>query len=501
MQIGTFLPPRDRSLPQASVFLPALVILVGLGLRLVMLGNDARFHPDEALFAAQARLITTQSDWLLRTTDLDKPPLTFYFTALSFQLGGTGEFAARLPNALVSALTVAALYGLAFTLYHDRPTAALAAFLLALSPYDLAFAATVFTDVQATFWVVLAARYAARDQWGRAGAVAALIGAAKPNALLALPLILALGFAGQARQEWTARDLIARLWRFVWPLLLGIALLVLWDAARSPRSFWVLGWQRNDPGRFIRSGEVMPRLEEWTRIAAHMTGSRALNAMLLGLGIPWWIGRARSLHHQKRTASLDILIGTFVLAFIAWHWLVAFNTYDRYLHSLTPFALLLAARALVSVFRAVSAAIPILLLRARWTNLAAVAILLIALLPGTIAALRGDIHLGGDQGQHTGIDTLAEALNSFPQGTIVYDHWLGWELAYYLGSNPTPQVRYTPQPEALVDDLVTTPGKHLFVAPSPQKAALWLSVLGRASIRSETIYHNSAQGFVIYRLK
>jgi 4-amino-4-deoxy-L-arabinose transferase-like glycosyltransferase len=95
-------------------------------LRLSLLRLDVRFHPDEALYAAQARLISQQGDLLLRGTDLDKPPLTFYATALSFRALGPTEFAARLPNVLFSSLSVAALVALAWALYGDRTVAALA---------------------------------------------------------------------------------------------------------------------------------------------------------------------------------------------------------------------------------------------------------------------------------------------------------------------------------------------------------------------------------------
>jgi 4-amino-4-deoxy-L-arabinose transferase-like glycosyltransferase len=137
-------PPTESR--RASVLVPALVILVGLLVRVGMLGVDARFHPDEALFAAQARLITGQGDLLLRETDLDKPPLTLYVTALSFRLLGPGELTARLPNVFASALSLAVLYALGRHLYRDRVAPALAVLLWALSPYDLAFAATAFTD-------------------------------------------------------------------------------------------------------------------------------------------------------------------------------------------------------------------------------------------------------------------------------------------------------------------------------------------------------------------
>ena len=138
-------------------------------LRVSMLGLDVRFHPDEALFSAQARLITDQGDWLLRTTDLDKPPLTFYVNALSFRALGSSEFSARLPNVLFSSLSAAVLMAFTLALYRDRQTAILAGLLFALSPYDLAFSATVFTDVQATFWVLVACLLVARDRWLWAG--------------------------------------------------------------------------------------------------------------------------------------------------------------------------------------------------------------------------------------------------------------------------------------------------------------------------------------------
>ena len=126
------------------------MILIGLLLRADMLGIDVRFHPDEALFAAQARLISHGGDLLLRETDLDKPPLTFYVTALSFAALNPSEFAARLPNVLASGASLAVLYALGWSLYRRRAVALVAALLWSLSPFDLAFAARPFTDVQAT---------------------------------------------------------------------------------------------------------------------------------------------------------------------------------------------------------------------------------------------------------------------------------------------------------------------------------------------------------------
>jgi len=467
------------------------VILIGLLLRADMLGIDVRFHPDEALFAAQARLISHGGDLLLRETDLDKPPLTFYVTALSFVTLSPSEFAARLPNVLASGASLAVLYALGWSLYRRRAVALVAALLWSLSPFDLAFAATAFTDVQATLWTLVAALLAARDRWGWAGIAVALVAASKPTALLFLPLIAALGVARHASLDWRPRDVLRRLERFAAPLAVGLALLILWDAARAPRSFWELGLERNNPGRLIRAEEVWPRLEAWLRWLDAATGSRALNLALMAGAALGAAGGA--LRGRDRRTVVDWLIGGFGVAFVGWYWLVAFNTYDRYLHTLFPFALLLAARVLVMVWDRLGGR-PV-------AGAALVALVVAAMLPGVAGVLRGQAPTGGDQGRHTGIDALAEAINDELRGEIVYDHWLGWELAYYLGAKPAALVLYTPLPEALAEDMAGQPYPRYFVAPSPDHAAPWIAALDRSAVAAAIVYHDPAHGFVVYRLE
>jgi 4-amino-4-deoxy-L-arabinose transferase-like glycosyltransferase len=500
---------------RAPVFGPALVILIGLALRLVMLGMDVRFHPDEALFAAQARLISARGDVLLRDTDLDKPPLTFYVTALSYRALGSTEFATRLPNVLFSGLSVAAVYALAWALYEDRVTAALAGLIMALSPYDLAFAATAFTDVQATFWVLVAAWCAVRDRWSAAGLAAALAFAAKSNALIMLPLIVALGIAHNAGSAWRARDVAGRVGRLAGPLALGAALLVGWDMARAPRSFFELGYTRNNPGRLIRSDEVWPRAEAWLHWLGFISGARVLNVIgLAALPAHLAVGALRT---RTRAAAADWLIAAFGVAFMAWQWLIAFNTYDRYLHPLVPFVILLAARmvsSLTTIGQPKGCPYETRVIRRRgivpyaptgsWARLARIALVALVIgmmVPATAKTVRGEARIGGDQGQHTGIDTLADFLNTRLRGEIVYDHWLGWELAYYLGAAPQVIVLYSPMPEAMADDMGQQVAPRYFVAPSPAQAAPWLDALHRAGIHTSMIYENATNAFVVYRLE
>ena len=467
----------------------ALVILAGLLLRVGMLRLDVRFHPDEALFAAQSRLVTT-GDLLLRTTDLDKPPVPIYATALSFIVLGDSETAARLPNVVFSVVTLIALAALAHALYHDHLTTGAAVLLLAVSPYDLGFAATVFTDIQATFWIVAAAALATRGRWCWAGIAAALALACKPTAALGLPLIVALGLVATIEQGWRARALLRRAGRFALALATGVALLALLDLARAPRSFYTLAVAHNDPGRVIRADEAWPRLEAWGHWLTTMIGAHSL-ALVLGMVALIWlfIGLRRA---RSRTAALDWCIAGFALAFLGWYWLVAFNTYDRYLHPLVPFLLLLAARAAIGLWRQ---------LGARRVVLAVAGVALATgILPSTAQTLRGDTLLADSRSAYAGIDDLAAYLDAELCGEVVYDHWLGWELAYYLGDSPGAILLYMPLPGDLADDMRSRTNPRYFAAPSVADAGPWLAALTRAGIAATPVYNDPPYGFVVYAL-
>src|SRR5215467_15983208 len=80
---------------------------------------------------------------------------------------------------------------------------------------------------------------------------------------------------------------------------------------------------------------------------------------------------------------------------------------------------------------------------------AILAAVFLTILPFTIMALSGQLNIGGDRGEHNGIDQLAAALSRLPAGTKVYDFWLGWELRFYLGDQPTVSVIFEPSPEAM----------------------------------------------------
>jgi hypothetical protein len=139
--------------------------------------------------------------------------------------------------------------------------------------------------------------------------------------------------------------------------------------------------------------------------------------------------------------------------------------------------------------------------RARLARIVLVALVIGMMIPATANTVRGEAQIGGDQGQHTGIDALADFLNTRLRGEIVYDHWLGWELAYYLGDAPQVIVLYSPMPETLADDMGQQVAPRYFVAPSPAQAAPWLDALHRVGIRTTMIYERPPNASVVYRLE
>jgi 4-amino-4-deoxy-L-arabinose transferase-like glycosyltransferase len=454
---GTF----DVTRRGTTIALIVAVLVVGTALQIVMLGQDVRFHSDEALYATFARRISQNGDFLLSDAPLDKPPLAIITVALSFSLLGSTEFAARLPSFFASLITLAATYTLARRLYGVR-TARLAALLLALCPFDLAFAATVFLDPLLIMWLILACLAVSRDRWRAAGIACMLAVATKQTAIAFVPLIIMLGICCNAETGWRFRHYAGRLINFAFPILIGGIVLTLWSATRAaPIDFWTLGAINNTPDRLIRANEILLRLEKWLSYLANVTGF----APLLALAFVPLVTRKRS-----RETLLTILLVAFILAVLLGYWLIAFNTYDRYLLPLTPLLLLLVAHGAQRLPRIV----PILAV--------------ICMLPFTVNAMRGQLNIGGDRGQHNDIDRLALAINSLPAGTVIYDYSLDWELGFYLGSRTKVRMVFQPTPQALARAVCATANPSYFASPSVDSRP-WLLPLwqrdGTASLLAE----------------
>ncbi len=468
-----------------------LLLLLAGALQFQQLGRDIRFHPDEAHFMTFARGAAVNGDWLLPGA-LDKAPLTIYLSAISMVATGLladdngvlhldplqGEFAARLPNVMLALLLVGLMMRLSRVVFHDEAAALAAGLLTALSPYILAFGATAFTDMGLLFFFVLTLYCLACQRFGAAGIALGLAFCCKQQALLLLPLVLLLLMA----QQQVRRAAVIRL---TLPLGLLSLLLLVWDAARPGTSVFLLGTVNNLPAQWIAApAEWLGRLLEWARLGAWLLGPPIVTATLLGLAI---LGRfAADVAPRKPSDTRNYLI--YIVAYIILHSALAFNQYDRYLLLVLPPLILV-----------VSGHLPALLRRARFYKSLSLSLALVLVFIA-LWSLRLGLPIGGDRGAHDGIKDLARALNNKPVATVIYDPWLGWELAYYMGQWSDKRRVHYPTAEALVAGALALKelGDRYLAAPVDRDHADWAAALAAVGFTLSVDYEQNR--FIVYRI-
>lgn len=441
-----------------------------------------------------ARGGAVNGDWLLPGS-LDKPPLSIYFSALSMVAVGLvadadgvlhldpriGEFAGRLPNACLALLLTALMMRLAWRVYQCRWAALFAGLLAATSPYLLAYGASAFTDVSLLFWSMAALYFALTGRWALAGAGLGLAFWGKQQAAFIAPLIVMILLArGGRRQDWRRLGLT---------LAVFCAALLVWDGARPEASIFAQAAANNSPAAWlVEPWRWLGRLADWLGLGLWLLGPPLLTSLLLlGAAIAsaqrMGAGAARN---QARPVEGALLL--YIIGYLGAHVLFQFNFYDRYLLLILPPLLLLVAGQL--------ARLPLDGGRGRGLRWSLVALLA----AGGLWTLRTDLPIGGDRGAYTGIDALAAQLNAKPTAAVIYNPWLGWELAYYLGQWQDKRLAHYPTAEALVAGALALDeiGARYFVAPIDQPHEAWLAALRGAGFGLQVDYERDR--FIVYRL-
>lgn len=442
--------------PRPEIIL-LLICAVAFALRLGPL-FDNRFHPDEALFSTWALKIARGENLLLTGVPIDKPPLLIYLTALSFFVFGQSELAARVPNLIASVISVPLLYQLARGLTPRPPlpirknaesgegewydASVIPALLLALSPFAILFAPTAFLDPLMVMFGLASLVAASR---GRAGWVGILLGlsfATKVQGFFFAPLMLA--FWSRQVDKETRRSISLSL-RLSFSLALGFVFIavcvLLWDRARGGLPFWVQQTINYGGIRTIYASELGPRLTGWLNFLPYFFGP--IIGVLGLIGLPFLLYRDLTRDARTRAAWIDLWLLAYTIGFFALHWFLAFPVWDRYLLILVPAVALLIGRSLHLVTKVARLSVPLSLI---------LSVLLILTLPFSLAASESRYPIGGDHGANDGIEQVADYLKALPPGTVVYDHWLAWQLGYYLGDGFV-YVAYFDTPAALADDL------------------------------------------------
>ena len=506
---------RGRGAPWRLAALAA-ILLLALLLRLAPWGQN-RFLEDEALYSYWGLQIATGADPMLDEEPVDKPPLHPYTLALSFLLSGSSpvrESPGRLPSLLASMASIFLVFALALQLHGSGPTGLLAALLLALSPFDILFASTAFTDPLMVALALGAIVAAAGDRLGLAGLLAGLAAATKQQGLLFLPLVVVAGLLAAPRdaaatKEYSGRGAailswIRRAWRqrwlrFVLALALVIAGALWWDQARlqSP-GFLEQGSISYGGLAPAQAGTLGQRGAEWLSLVGAFWVSPWFNALLIAALAGWLAGGLAG--WWEGWNRIDMALGVFCLAFLVLHWLIGFQVWDRYLLGLVPLLALLGARAWMALSTAIRA-IP-------WRRVYALA--LVAVLIGTLgapvlAATRSELPVGGDHGAYDGIDHLATYMRTqTPTGSVLYHYWLGYHYRFYLYGAPL-RLHWYPDLDDLVRDAEIYRREPRYIAfPSWKDSEPAVAALAEAGIMLIPVYETTRRdgtvSFVLYRM-
>jgi 4-amino-4-deoxy-L-arabinose transferase-like glycosyltransferase len=146
------------SLRQKLKIEPAFLFLLALASLLFLshLGAFRDFVRAESYFALGARLMVHEGDWLsMHAPDepvLNKPPLQYWLTGLTYKIFGSSYAAARLPSALAALCVLVVVYLLGARLF-ERRAGLLAIGILATSFLFYAFSRIAMSDMLLTMCV------------------------------------------------------------------------------------------------------------------------------------------------------------------------------------------------------------------------------------------------------------------------------------------------------------------------------------------------------------
>ena len=505
------------------VFTAAVVLLAANLLFAVTLSHPGRFHADEAFFTAFARNAAVKGDWWL-SGSLDKPPLSIYLNALSLKFfavttdaGGVlqmsalrGEWAVRLTGGWVTLLVVALTMRLArdllsaatYTAANGSPDVArfavplVAAGLMLASPLTTGLGLSAFADMPMVCFGMAGWLLAVRRRSALAGVAIGLAVWAKPQGMLWLPLIVlflllpATMHSGRHIFRVRAgRALLKLCATFVAVLLL----LLLWDEARPGASVLLTGFDNNMPLPYDGTGTALMR---WLGRGAWIFGWPIMTiAVLAGTAVA-----AGSHSWRWRTQALRrmLLAGPRLYGCILLLWLLLMTLttviitpriYDRYWLPLLPAICILLAVLLEHITR-----------HRRGLRIGGAMLLTVL-----VAANRATVPSGAALPDSSGvanqeIEQVALFLQAQPVAQVVYDHWVGWLLAYYMDAWHDKRIVYYPSPDRMVAaaDALDEPQSRSFVTTDDPAVAAWLQAWRDAGYQPRQSF--AAGRFVVYTL-
>ena len=302
--------PLDRWVYQALSAFIAVIWLATLAARPL-------FNPDEGRYAEIPREMLSSGDWVVPHLNglayIEKPPLQYWATALSYRLLGANAFAARLYSALTALATILLLWLTARRLW-SAETAWRAAAVLSAMFIFVALGELLTLDMSLTFYMTLSlaaflvAQHATQPRhWMILAWTATALGVlTKGLVAAAIPVAVLILYSGYARDFAPWRRLHAA-WGL--PLFLCITAPWHWLAQRRLPDFLQFFFVHEHLARYLTP--IADRQEPWWFFAA----------VFLAGTTPWTLSALRVLAGgwQRRPVGVP---GEFQPTVFLWIWVV-----------------------------------------------------------------------------------------------------------------------------------------------------------------------------------
>jgi 4-amino-4-deoxy-L-arabinose transferase-like glycosyltransferase len=478
----------------------AVIVLLGAWLfRAHYAFGDHRFHPDEALFATFARQAAVNGNWLF-SGPLDKTPLALYAQAVSMTFAGVvtndagvldlgwraGEMAARFPSLLAGTVFVALMLRIGRDLGRRSTPGIWAGLLAACSPLLIGFSGSAFTDMLMLACGAGAMLACLRGHWLAGGLLIGMAFLCKQQGVLLAPLCLMLPWA-------LGRLNLRGVVRFALGAAAGLMLLLAWEAARAaPVGVLALAAANNAPdlGRLSVPGAPFWPLRYLLGI---LGGATAVFLVLIPISFVARLAGRRG----GRPLALEALLLGFIIVYTLGHVVAGANTYDRYVLPLLPPLILLAVRAGLWIHQIIAWR---LMRQEAQLAAAAVAFALIVSALDAASGRFGYVSQTTSFPDAAGIEQVAEYLEAQHVAAVVYDHWLNWQLGFYMGEWSDKRRTYYPDPESLARDaaLLEECEDRFLPVPPGASARPWLEALEAIGFSTQAAFR--ANSYVVYRL-
>jgi 4-amino-4-deoxy-L-arabinose transferase-like glycosyltransferase len=282
---------------------------------LATLGSRPLFNPDEGRYAEIPREMLSGGDWVIPHLNglayIEKPPLQYWATALSYRLLGPNAFAARLYCALTALATIGLVWLTARRLWGVAAAWRAGAVLSGMLMF-VVLGQLLTLDMSLTFYMTLSlaafllAQTAARPmRWMLLAWAAAALGVlTKGLVAAAIPAAVLMLYSAYSRDFGPWRRL-----HLPWglPLFLLISVPWHWLAARRLTDFLEFFFVHEHVARFLTP--IADRQEAWWFFAG----------VFLAGSVPWTLPALRVLAFGWRRRRAP---GAFDPALFLWIWIV-----------------------------------------------------------------------------------------------------------------------------------------------------------------------------------